>query len=272
MNRGLFVADHTRDEYPAGAELVDYNIYHALKIPFVKSSELSCYDSSLVYILSNATFIRQDIKKQLIANGNYIILEHDYKIHSSRQPSRYPGCRIPIQERQNYDYYKAAKQVILQSKDHLECFNDNEVEANFHVQQGSVWNESELTRLENLSSTPKKTHCGCIMETTSPDKGSDIGVAWCKDNNFDFELIPKLPLLDFYSALASYPTLIYFPRVRESFCRLVVEARCLNMNVLTYKAYGAVKEPWFSKRGLDMIAFLRECTSKNLEHIRTLIV
>jgi hypothetical protein len=45
---------------------------------------------------------------------------------------------------------------------------------------------------------------------------------------------------------------------------LVVEAKCLGLNVITTKNYGASLEGWFDLEGLELIEFLREQTEYNL--------
>ena len=41
--------------------------------------------------------------------------------------------------------------------------------------------------------------------------------------------------------------IVFFPMARETFCRLVVEAKCLGLDVITSKNYGASMEEWFDE-------------------------
>jgi hypothetical protein len=50
---------------------------------------------------------------------------------------------------------------------------------------------------------------------------------------------------------------------------LVVESKCLGLNVITSKNYGASLEPWFDElSGSDLIDFLKNKTEENLTKIK----
>ena len=272
MSDTFFVADHHINDYLGGAELADHTIYTRLGVPFMKSHVVNsrAIDPNALYIISNAVYLHREHKAELMRHRNYLILEHDYKIHPSRQPHRYKDNIFPKDELINLQFYENAQVVFLQSNDHLECFEDNEIQGNLRALQGSVWSEEELTTLRSLTNDTK-THKYAIIGNKSTDKGSDVAIAFCTEQGLDYEIIQTKSLLDFYKDLSTYSTLVYFPRVKESFCRLVVEARCLQLNVITNRTYGAVKEPWFSKKGLDMLDFLEACTVDNIERIKAFI-
>lgn len=262
----FYISDHDINDYQGGAEKVDYNIYSSLNIQHIKTANF-VYNKEDIYIISNAWFLKESDKKALIENRNYIIFEHDYKIHLTRQPHRYQNNIFPKNELINLDYYRAARAVFLQSTDHLECFSANEIDGNFVNLKTSIWSKEELDTLESLSSLTKKTYRACIIGNAGADKGRDIAEAICKSHRIDYDIIPTMDLISFYRKLAEYPLLVNTPRVKESFCRLVVEARCLNMNVLTPALYGAMKEEWYSMHGKTLISFLQEQTRKNIETI-----
>lgn len=271
MPSTVYVADHDITTHVGGAEKVDYNIYSALNIPFITAHAVNMIGVSkdIMYVISNATMLTPHIRAQLIKNKNYIIVEHDYKIHPTRQPHRYPSNIFPPDERTNLDFYKNAQIVFLQSKDHLDCFKANGVEGNLYSLSTSIWDEQELETLYRFSTIHKSDYRYCVLANNTPDKGVDIAIAFCKQNNLDYVRMPELSLLAFYKELSKYSTLVYFPRVKESFCRLVVEARCLQMNVITTNNYGATKEEWFSRSGRDLIEFLRVRTKENLKLIKS---
>ena len=58
--------------------------------------------------------------------------------------------------------------------------------------------------------------------------------------------------------------MVFYPIARETFCRLVVEAKCMGLNVITTKNYGASLEDWFDMSGKELIDFLRMITEENL--------
>lgn len=274
--KAIYIADHDTSTHVGGAEKVDENIYKALGIPTIimgKKGEkpyLEYFDDTVTYIISNATLLDQGAKDTLISVGNYVLFEHDYKIHPTRQPHRYPNGVFPRNELINLEFYKNAKAVFLQSQDQLDCFKANGVEGNFVVLGTSIWSDAELDKLSELSKVSKVDYRFAILGNTTADKGSDIAIEFCKQNTLDYVVMENLPLNKFYVELSRYAGLVYFPRVRESFCRLVVEARCMQMNVITTRNYGAVKEPWYPNlKGRELIEFLRKSTKKNLELIKS---
>lgn len=270
MHSVFYVADHDTSTHVGGAEKVDFNIYSALNIPFIKSYTLNHIGISKdnIYVISNATMLAPHITRQLKEYKNYIIIEHDYKIHPTRQPHRYPSNIFPVDELVNFEFYANAKVVYLQSRDHLECFKANQVPGNLVSLSTSVWDDTELSTLQRYSSKSKSDYRYCILANSSTDKGADIAINFCKQNKLDYVRLPELSLLNFYKELSKYSTLVYFPRVKESFCRLVVEARCLQMNVISSNNYGATKEDWYTKSGSELIEFLRIGTQNNLNTIK----
>ena len=77
---------------------------------------------------------------------------------------------------------------------------------------------------------------------------------------------------DFLNSLAKCYGLVFLPIARETFCRLVVEAKCLGLDVITTNNYGASKEGWFNAfNGKEMIDFLRTQTEENLIKIEKYI-
>jgi len=269
MREVKYIADYTVEDYQAGGEMVDRNIYKALNYEVIKSRDVVSYRYDHHYIVSNATMLNEKFKELLMDNGNYSIFEHDYKIHPTRQPHRYPNGVFPKNELVNLGFFRRARVVYLQSTDHLECYRANGIEANFVNLSTSIWDEAELRALQYLSFEAKRSTKFAIIGDTGPDKGQENAIGFCKMNTLDYEILPKVPQRQFYDVLSKYSTLVYFPNVRESFCRLVVEARCMRLNVITNKRYGAVKEQWYcdGMHGIELVEFLRKRTRENLDLI-----
>jgi hypothetical protein len=268
----VLVSDYTLNEYQGGAEMVDKNISSALEIAHIKSVNLQGIDPKKHYLVSNFLQISQEMKDVLIEVGNYSIFEHDYKIHPSRQPNRYTNNIFPREEIINKTFYEKAKNVFVQTKDHLECFTVNQIEANYTNLSTSIWSNEELNVLvaQEIFSKPRTKHQFAILDNPIVEKGTQNAANWCIHNTIDYETIPRLGHLTFLEKLSQHPALVYFPSVKESFCRVVVEARCLSMNVIAPKTFGAVKEPWFKLHGTELIEFLRFRSNENLETIKRL--
>lgn len=277
MSSLVLVADYTLNEYPGGAEMVDKNISSALEIPHIKSVHLQGVDPRKHYLLSNFLQLSEEIKNVLMEVGNYSIFEHDYKIHPSRQPNKYPNNIFPKEELINLDFYRSAKNVFLQSKDHLDCFIANITDrVNFVNLSTSIWSDEELNQLTTIitsmvyDNARSNKHQFAVLDNPIPEKGTQNAANWCIQNTIDYETIGRMDRSTFLEKLSQHPVLVYFPTVKESFCRVVVEARCMNMNVIAPKTFGAVKEPWFKMHGEDLIEFLRFRSKENLETIKRL--
>ena len=272
MTKIQLVADLLASEYLGGAEMVDDNIATYLGSRVIKSDILCYVDPSVHYILSNALNIKPEIRQQLINTKNYSIFEHDFKIHKSREPHYFKDYLFPVNERINLDLFENAKNVFVQSKDHLECYTQNtkDVNINFCNLSTSVWSKEELDLLESLVPSSYKTYKFAISDNPYPLKGRAQSEQFCKQAGIDYDLIPRAPKKQYYEMLSGYPALVSFPIRKESYCRLVVEARCLGMNVITARNYGAVIEPWFSKVGKELIDFLRVESIANVKKIKEL--
>ena len=206
---------------------------------------------------------------------DYIILEHDYKICKSRHPWRYDDNIVPKEERVNYELYKNAKAVFVQTTDHLNIYKANEVEGNFVSLESTLWSDEDLdllTELEVGTQTSIRKWEYAVLESDNWIKNTEGSKAFCEANQLDYVLLSGTEnRKEFLQKLSDYTTLVFFPIARESCCRFVVEARCLNMNVITSKNYGAVLEEWFTLSGKPLIDLLRKNTERNLKTIETFL-
>jgi len=271
MSKVVFI-----DDFPdgtGGAEQVNRVVGDHFDVEWLKSDEITKLGANDFYILGNISLMHPGIIDAIVAeNLNYVILEHDYKICSSRHPWSYEGCIVPEEERINYDLYKNAKAVFVQTTDHLNVFKANGVKANFINLKSTLWSDEDLDLLEvywrKTEIEPRDWTCA-VVNSSNWIKNTEGAIAFCKEARLDYTLIhPNDKRSVFIFNLSRHPSLVFFPLARESCCRLVVEARCLNMNVITSINYGAVLEPWYEMSGLELIEFLRKSTKKNLKKIK----
>ena len=89
---------------------------------------------------------------------------------------------------------------------------------------------------------------------------------YCSENKLPVSIIKETKnRIEFLSNLAKCKGLVFYPIARETFCRLVVEAKCMGLEVITSKNYGASLESWFEElSGKDLINYLRNKTNMNL--------
>jgi hypothetical protein len=264
--RKIVISDFTTKEVPhGGSEWVNEVMIEKFGLEFQYSQQVTSFNPDDFYIISNISLMRPDLVRQ-IPNLNYVIMEHDYKICPSRHPWRYPDSIIPQNERINYDLYANAKAVFVQTNDHQRVYKTNDVKANFVNLHSSIWAESDLQLLERmLNENPIKNGKHGIYSTDNWIKNTQGAAKYCEENNLNFELIPNQEKReDFLSKMAQCSHLVFFPIARETFCRLVVEAKCMGLNVITSKNYGASLEGWFDMGGQELIDFLRMQTEENL--------
>tara|TARA_R110002020_G_scaffold464430_3_gene685133 strand:+ start:417 stop:1307 length:891 start_codon:yes stop_codon:yes gene_type:complete len=262
-----------KDGKKGGAELVNSILVDNFDLSYVESENFEDVDPSTTYVLSNISRMDKSVVDNIINNARYVILEHDYKIVKHRHPWVYKDNIVPEEDRINYDLYKNAKAIFVQTTDHLNVFKANDVIGNFVNLECSLWSSEDLDLLQDILESPKDIDYRYgILDSDNPIKNTKGAIKFCKDNILDYSLITNSDdRRKFLSSMASHSSLVFFPIARESCCRLVVEARALGMNVLTTKNYGAVLEPWFSLSGLKLIDFLRKKTQENLKTIKEYI-
>lgn len=265
--RKILISDFTINEVPhGGSEWVNQVLIEKFDLDFEYSSMVKNFDVNNFYIISNISQMNPNLIRQ-IPNLNYIIVEHDYKICHSRHPWRYEDSIVPVQERINYDIYENAKAVFVQTTDHLNVYLKNDVKGNFINLGSSIWSESDLNLLtELLEKNKTKNGKYSVYYTTNWIKNTQGNLKYCSENKLSVSILKESKnRVEFLESLSKSEGIVFYPLARETFCRLVVEAKCLGLNVITSKNYGASLEDWFDKySGKDMIDFLRNNTDKNL--------
>jgi hypothetical protein len=268
--RKILISDFTIKEIPhGGSEWVNQVLIDKLNLDFEYSGRVSRFDINNFYIISNISLMNPSLVSQ-IKNLHYIIIENDYKICPSRHPWRYPNSIIPKSDRINYDLYKNAKAVFVQTTDHLNVYLSNDVEANFINLESSIWSDSDLDLLSDLLNKNKiKNGKYGVYYTENWIKNTQGNLKYCSENKLPFTIIKESKdRVEFLSNLSKCQGIVFFPIARETFCRLVVESKCLGLDVKTSKNYGASLEPWFDTlNSEDMISYLREKTKDNIVKI-----
>jgi glycosyltransferase involved in cell wall biosynthesis len=268
--RTIIVSDFTIKEVPhGGSEWVNQVLIDKFGCEFWYSNQIVEFDKDAFYIISNISLMHPSVVRQ-IPSLNYVIMEHDYKICASRHPWRWPDSIVPKNERINYDLYEKAKAIFVQTNDHLRVYKNNDVKGNFISLHSSIWADDDLNLLENMLKTHEtKNGKYGIYATNNWIKNTEGAIRYCSENNLQYELIPNQEKReDFLSLLAQCSHLVFFPIARETFCRLVVEAKCMGVDVITTKNYGASLEGWFDLSGQDLIDFLRMQSEDNLNKIK----
>ena len=273
----LFIADFFADQVNGGGELNNSVLIDLLRD---KGHEILCANSHLVSeynILSSDAIIVSNFinlseqNKGAIQRKKYIIYEHDHKYLRNRNPAIYKNFKAPSQAIVNYEFYKHAKAVFCQSKFHADVVKKNLEMDNIISVGGNLWTEQTLKSLSLLSKNDKHDRCS-IMSSNISHKGMDHAKFYCGKNNLEYDLISPCEHSEFLKKLGANSTLVFFPKTPETLSRIIVEARMMNMKVVTNGLVGAVSESWFAEKGEKLVDIMRnkriEIPTMVLEAIR----
>ncbi len=207
------------------------------------------------------------MSKILDTNIKYSIYEHDHKYLKKRDPSGYPDYVAPKDDLCNLEFYNNAVAIFCQSKLHSDTVRKNLNLNTVHNLSGNLWSTKTLDLLLAISKN-KKNNKVCIWNSQNPIKNTNKAVAYCKIKNAPYELVGNLPYESFLQEMGKNETFMFFPETMETLCRVVVEARMMNMGVVLNKLVGARSEPWFALKGLELIDCM---TEKRDEIINTIL-
>ena len=106
------------------------------------------------------------------------------------------------------------------------------------------------------------------MDSTLEAKGTVTSLKLAKTLGLRVHLISKMPKLEFYHELGMCAAFVYMPSVKESFCRVAVEAILLGIPaVYTNHRVASSKESWFGGDPSTVEKHLIEGTQNILENI-----
>jgi hypothetical protein len=267
MSSGIiFVADWFSDEVNGGGELNNDEFISLVResgtnIQKIKSNNLTKnivdQTKDFHYIFGNFLNVPLDsMSKILDTNIKYSIYEHDHKYLKKRDPSGYPDYVAPKDDLCNLEFYNNAVAIFCQSKLHSDTVRKNLNLNTVHNLSGNLWSTKTLDLLLAISKN-KKNNKVCIWNSQNPIKNTNKAVAYCKIKNAPYELVGNLPYESFLQEMGKNETFMFFPETMETLCRVVVEARMMNMRTITNGVLGATSEEWFSLKGKELIDVMR---------------
>ena len=263
MTNVVFIADFFVEHVLGGGEINNEELINILSSEGVVVHKIQSHlateqlinnFAASVFIIGNFVNLKQPVREALF-DKEYIIYEHDHKYLKSRNPATYINFQAPPDQIINKDFYKSANTVFCQSSFHSEIVSSNLKIDNIISLGGNLWSTEDLALLRDLSSHKKKDRHS-IMESSIPHKNTIDSIRYCKAKNLDYELIPSLPYKEFLKRLGGNKALVFFPKTPETLSRIVVEARMMDMKVITNKLVGASKEDWFRLRGEELIELM----------------
>jgi len=263
----VYVSDFKLDDgVVGGSEFIDRTVVDLLGCEFQYSGDIEAFDPRNFYVISNLSRLKSLAILESLYRCRYIVIEHDYKFVIHRHPWRFKDCIVPPEQIINREFYKKSELTFVQSGYHLDVFRRNGIEGRFYNSQCGIWSKRETLALTEAALVRNvRSGAFAIVESDNWIKNTKGAVEFCKRQKLDYELIADKDWKLFLSKLSSYSGLVFFPLAGETLCRLVVEARCLGLNVITNPTYGATLEEWYEKKSHDLINYLSQRTKTTLK-------
>jgi len=270
LSKVVYISDFFLNDVVGGGELNDNELilllreegYEILKIKSDNvSSDFLRNNLDCFYIVSNFIFLKEKCKTMLKNKHNYIIYEHDHKYLKTRNPLNYENFKAPPEEIINSKFYLGAKAVFCQSSFHMKIIEKNLNLKNLINVSGNLWSLDTLEYIEALSKCKKNDKIS-ILNSPVPHKNTADTEFYCKYKKYDYEKISSSNYRLFLELLSKNKKFIFLPKTPETLSRIIVEAKMLNVEVITNKNIGACYEPWYSLNGVELIEEMRRCRDK----------
>ena len=265
MSNFLFVADiFLSKNFIGGGEINNEELISLLKqrghkVQKVVSNHLTPQfinnSTDINFIIANFIGLGEESKNAL-QNKKYIIYEHDHKYLRNRNPADYPNYKAPDNEIINKDFYKNAIAVCCQSGFHAGIVKKNLSIDNIINLGGNLWPESAFEKMESIIGTEKQNKYS-VLESPIWHKNTKETEEFCKYKNWNYELVSSKDYSTFLSKLGTNKKFIFLPKTPETLSRIAVEAKMMDVTVVTNNNVGATKEEWFSLPGKDLIDLMK---------------
>ena len=115
----------------------------------------------------------------------------------------------------------------------------------------------------------KKKKNGRAAIIDDPYKATGEAVKFCRENFIPFDTIPKMGYVDFLTKLSEYSLFCLKPHVIETFNRILIEAKVLQVVPITSQFCGAVHEDLWNYNGEGLAAKLNEKREEILNKLRS---
>ena len=218
------------------------------------------------FIISNFTLL-SDIEKNILKNKNYVIIEHDHKYISTRDPSNFKNYEVPENCIINKDFYEAALKVYCQSSVHSSVIRKNLRISNIEHLPCSLWSDEQIEILEKNIDNEKEEKVA-ILDSTNHIKNTKKAIQYCEKNNKEYSLVSG-KYEKFIELLSKNEEYLFLPKVLESFSRVCVEARIVGCRVMTNKLSSCIHEDWYrDKKGRELLSYIKNIRKEIVDEIK----
>jgi len=215
-------------------------------------------------IIGNFSKLSEEAKKSLKGH-KYVLYVHDHPYEKTRNPAKYPKCKVPGDKLVNVDFIDDAVRVFGQGRFHCRIMRRNLPNAVIESLGGNLWDDEtldfiiRLTFMQNRGIAVKTNRRVAIMKTKNWHKNVEGAIKYCHKNELEFGFIPYTSQKGFLSHLSKYGQFFFHPLTPETFSRITIEAKMLSVDVIINENVGAQYEPWFDElNGNELVEFMRE--------------
>tara|TARA_Y100001938_G_C8048698_1_gene410404 strand:+ start:66 stop:911 length:846 start_codon:yes stop_codon:yes gene_type:complete len=266
--RYILTSDFFIDDFIGGAALNDEEIYKVFKkngedIEKIKTSEITedflNKEKESFFIVSNFFHLAPELREKLM-KLKYIIYAHDYKFVQHTNPAAYDDFKVPEPEIINKDFHEKAIAIMCQSSLQQNIYNLNlDVKDSTINVSGNLWSDEDFEVLEEVEKIKNKKQMCSVIKSHYWQKGVPEAIKICIEKKFNYDLIHDDNYHNFLRKLGANAALMFYPLTPETLCRAVVEARMMNVKVITSNMVGATHEKWFDEiKGKELIDYMKE--------------
>ena len=252
----VFISDFFVDQIAGGGEICDNVLMSLFRSDGYKIAKFNSHITSdnhiklyrkcgFKFIVSNFCNLNEQTKQELVKYpGSYCIMEHDHKYLKTRDPSVFKDFKAPSNQIINRVFYASAKAIFAQSKLHKEVIEKNLGITNVVNLGMNLWTDEQLSIIESNLENDKKDDYA-IVNSKNPTKNTQACVQYCQEKELQYTLVSSPDYAEFIKQLSQHKKYLYFPKVLETFNRVIIEARMLGCKVNTTANNGCLSEDWF---------------------------
>jgi hypothetical protein len=271
----IFVNDMFVEDYVGGAELSLETLIETCKsdrVVKVRSSELSEFlienNKDAKWIFGNIANASSDIIEKVISSSiSYSFVEFDYKFCKHRNPALYEMVEGTSCDYKNTDkgqlmtkFVNTANSVFFMSEEQMKIHTDSLPginNKNMFV-LSSLFNNDFFKFVEHVRSNSKgKNTKWVVLGSRSWVKGLNETEAYCKENNYDYDVLWNLPYQQFLEKLAESKGLCFKPSGMDTCPRMVIEAKLMDCELDLNDLVQHRNEKWFNGSYDEIVSFLK---------------
>jgi len=270
----VFVSDAFTDDYVGGAELTTDALIDASPFEIFRlhakdvSMEILSQGHDRLWVFGNFSNLDVNLIPTIVGNLSYAIVEYDYKYCKYRSPEKHQvaenkqcDCHNEMNGKLVSAFYYGANSLWWMSEKQRDLYHSKFpfLKEKNNTVLSSVFDESFFSYIQKLNSEERSEERSgyIVIGSTSWIKGAQDAEAFCKENNFDYEVVWNLPYKELLQKLSLAKGLVFLPKGADTCPRLVIEAKLLGCDLHINENVQHAKELWFDTDNLiDTLSYL----------------